>query len=55
MSTTRVCRKLALIAVAIVCSVSFTGCEGDYAVPITSGPTRKSGHSSTRFAADRNQ
>lgn len=41
MSTTQVCRKLALIGVAMVCSVSFTGCEGDYAVPITSGPTRK--------------
>jgi len=36
-----VCRKLALVAVAAVCSLAFSGCEGDYAVPITSAPTRK--------------
>lgn len=41
MNTTRVYRKLALAAVAIACCLSFSGCEGDYAVPITSGPTRK--------------
>ena len=41
MNTTRVCQKLALVAVAIVCCLSLSGCEGDYAVPITSGPTRK--------------
>lgn len=41
MNTTRVCRKLTLIAVAVVCCLSFSGCEGDYAVPITAGPTRK--------------
>lgn len=37
----RVCRKLALMAVVVVCCLIFSGCEGDYAVPITSGPTRK--------------
>jgi hypothetical protein len=41
MNTTRVSVKLALGAVAVVCCLSFSGCEGDYAVPITSGPTRK--------------
>lgn len=41
MNTTRVCRKLALVGLAVVCCLSFSGCEGDYAVPITSGPTRK--------------
>lgn len=41
MNTTRVCRKLALLAVAVVCCLGLSGCEGDYAVPITSGPTRK--------------
>lgn len=41
MNTTVVCRKLALIAVSVFCCLSFSGCEGDYAVPITSGPTRK--------------
>ena len=41
MNTTRVCRKLALVAVAAVCCLSFSGCDGDYAVPITSGPTRR--------------
>ncbi len=41
MNTARVCQKLALVAVAVVCCLSFSGCEGDYAVPITSGPTRK--------------
>jgi hypothetical protein len=41
MNTTRLCRKLPLIVVAVFCCLSFSGCEGDYAVPITSGPTRK--------------
>ena len=41
MNTTRVCRKLALAAVTVVGCLSFSVCEGDYAVPITSGPTRK--------------
>lgn len=41
MNTTQVCRKLALVAVAVLCCLSFSGCEGDYLVPITSGPTRK--------------
>lgn len=34
-------RKLALAAVTLVCCLNFSGCEGDYAIPITSGPTRK--------------
>ena len=41
MNPTQVCRKLALVAVAIVCCLSLSGCEGDYPVPITPGPTRK--------------
>lgn len=41
MNTTRIYRKLALVAVAVVCCLSFSGCDGDYAVPITSRPTRK--------------
>jgi hypothetical protein len=41
MDTTRAGRKLALVAVAVVCCLGLSGCEGDYAVPITSGPTRK--------------
>jgi hypothetical protein len=41
MNTTLVCRKLALVGIAVVCCLSVAGCEGDYAVPITSGPTRK--------------
>lgn len=41
MNITRVCRTLALAGVSVVCCLSFSGCEGDYAVPITSGPTRK--------------
>jgi hypothetical protein len=40
MDTTRV-QRLALVVVAVVCCLSFSACEGDYAVPITSGPTRK--------------
>lgn len=38
MNTTGVCRNLALVALAVVCCLSFSGC---YSVPITSGPTRK--------------
>lgn len=41
MNTLLVCRKLALVTIAVVCCLSFCACEGDYAVPITSGPTRK--------------
>lgn len=41
MNTTRVCRKLVLVAVAVVGCLSFSACDGDYAVPITSVPTRK--------------
>lgn len=41
MNHTRICRKLAVVAVAVVCCFTFSGCDGDYAVPITSGPTRK--------------
>jgi hypothetical protein len=40
MKTTQLCGKLVLVAIAIVCCLSFSGCDGDYAVPITSGPTR---------------
>ena len=40
MNTTRVYRKLTLATVAVVCCLICLGCEGDYAVPITSGPTR---------------
>jgi hypothetical protein len=38
---TRACRKLVLGMVAAACCLSFSGCEGDYEVPITSGPTHK--------------
>ena len=34
-------RKVALGMVVAVCCLSFSACEGDYAVPITSSPTRK--------------
>ncbi|MGH9873842.1 MAG: hypothetical protein ACRD9S_15435 [Pyrinomonadaceae bacterium] len=40
-TATRACRRAALGIVAIACCLSFSGCEGDYAVPITSGPTHK--------------
>lgn len=41
MNKTRVHRRLALAAVAAVCCLISIGCEGDYAVPITSVPTHK--------------
>ena len=41
MNNTRIYRRLALVAVAVFCCLSCSGCDGDYAVPITSGPTRK--------------
>ncbi|HEY3026218.1 MAG TPA: hypothetical protein VGJ55_08725 [Pyrinomonadaceae bacterium] len=41
MNAKRVCAKLTLAFVATVCCLSFSGCDGDYAVPITSTPTRK--------------
>ena len=41
MNTTPSCRTLALIMVTVACCLSFSGCDGDYSVPITSRPTRK--------------
>ncbi len=42
MNTTRqICRKIALGIVVAACLVSISGCEGDYEVPITSGPTHR--------------
>ena len=41
MNTARAWRNLALGMVAVTCCLSFSGCEGDYKVPITSSPTRK--------------
>lgn len=41
MNNAGVCRKLASVAAAVVCCFCFSACEGDYSVPITSGPTRK--------------
>lgn len=38
---TRACLRVAVGVVAVACCLNFSGCEGDYAVPITSGPTRK--------------
>lgn len=37
----RTSRMVLLGIVLVLCLLSFIGCEGDYAVPITSGPTRK--------------
>jgi hypothetical protein len=34
-------RRVALGVVVAVCCLSFSACEGDYAVPITSRPSRK--------------
>jgi hypothetical protein len=34
-------RKVALGMMVAVCCLSFAACDGDYAVPITSNPTRK--------------
>lgn len=39
--TARASRKLAVGVIAALCCLSFSACEGDYEVPITSGPTRK--------------
>ncbi len=34
-------RRIAVGMVVVVCCLSFSACDGDYSVPITSGPTRK--------------
>lgn len=39
--TARACRKLALGVIAALYCLTFSGCGGDYEVPITSGPTHK--------------
>ena len=39
--TTRACRNLALLIIAAACSLCLSGCDGDYAVPITASPSRK--------------
>ena len=38
---TLACRRVFLGMVVVACCLTFSGCEGDYAVPITSGPTHK--------------
>lgn len=38
------CRNLAIVTVAAVLLLSLSACDGDYAVPITSSPTRKIDH-----------
>jgi len=38
---TRACRSVALGLIVVACCLIFSGCEGDYAVPITTGPTHK--------------
>lgn len=35
------CRRVALGIAVVVCCLSSSACDGDYSVPITSGPTRK--------------
>lgn len=40
-TTTLACRNLAIVIVAAACCLCLSGCDGDYAVPITSSPTRK--------------
>jgi len=40
-TTTRARRNLAMVIVAAACCFCFSGCDGDYAVPITASPTRK--------------
>lgn len=40
-TTTRACRNLAILIVAAASCLGLSGCDGDYAVPITSSPTRK--------------
>lgn len=37
----RACCKLALGVIATLCCLTFSGCEGEYEGPITSGPTHK--------------
>lgn len=41
MNILRVCRNLTFVVVTAVCCLVLSSCEGDYAVPITSGPTHK--------------
>lgn len=40
-TTAPACRNLALVIVATACCLGLSGCEGDYAVPITPSATRK--------------
>jgi len=40
-TTTRACRNLAAAIFATAFCLSLSGCDGDYAIPITSAPTRK--------------
>ncbi len=40
-TTTRARRNLAMVIVAAACCFCFSGCDGDYAVPITTSPTRE--------------
>lgn len=40
-TTKRASRNLAILIIMAACCLSLSGCEGDYAVPITSSPTRK--------------
>ena len=40
-TTTRACRNLALLIIAAACFLCLSGCDGDYAVPITSSPSRR--------------
>jgi hypothetical protein len=40
-TTSRDYRNLATVVVVIACCFCLSGCDGDYAVPITSSPTRK--------------
>jgi hypothetical protein len=39
--TQRASRNLVILIILTACSLSLSGCEGDYSVPITSSPTRK--------------
>lgn len=40
-TTTRASRNLAIVIITAACCLGLSGCDGDYAVPITSSPTRK--------------
>ena len=40
-TTSRIRRNLAPVIFVIACCLCLSGCDGDYAVPITSSPTRK--------------